>query len=115
MPPQLVGDSAQRLVPTDDAVMGVAGAGMERLRQPAAPFQLPRRQSGKLLQAVGAKEVGPECALHVADHCLKGFFAHLRPMSGLVPHPALLATHAESTSLASVLGPHCPPEPPPAD
>ena len=49
---ELVGEAAQGLIPVDGTIVRVAGAGVQRLREPAAPLQLAGRQVMQLGDAV---------------------------------------------------------------
>src|SRR5947209_4140544 len=55
---KLFGDTTQRSIPVDDAIVRVAGAGEERRCEPAAPFQLARRQRLQLSDGIPIEEVG---------------------------------------------------------
>ncbi len=112
---QLIGDAANRLVPTDDLVMGIAWAGEKGLDQPAAPFQFARREPLKLGNGIALEKVRSQPPLHVGDHRLERLLANLRPVAQFVAHAAGLSAHAQRAGLAGVLGPHRFPKLSPAD
>ena len=107
-------DAAERLVPCDDAVVRLSRAGVDRIDEPAARFQLTRRKGSELGNGVTRKELRRNAVLHVGGHRLQRLLADFGKMPRFVDHPALLAAHAERARLARVPASHRAPQRHPA-
>ena len=103
---QLADDLGERIVPRDRLVVVLAAPMDHRLSQPAAGFEFARREGLQLRDRVRLEEVGFHRALHVRDHRLQRLLADFREDAPFVGHSPLLASHADRTGLAGVLGPH---------
>ena len=103
---QLGDDLGERVVPRDRLVVVLAAPMDHRLGQPAAGFEFTRREGLQLRDRIRLEEVRFHRPLHVGDHRLQRLLADFREDAPFVGHPPLLASHADRTGLAGILGPH---------
>ena len=104
------GDAAERLVPRDNAIVRLSRAGVDRIDEPAARFELTRRERSELGNGVTRKELRRDPVLHVRSHGLQRLLADFGKMPRFVDHAAHLATHAERARFARVPAAHRAPQ-----
>jgi hypothetical protein len=103
---ELADNPGQCILPGDHPVILRTRFQHDRLCEPAAGFQIVRRELLQLGNGVRGPEIRLDRPLHVGSHRLERLLAELRPTAGLIDHTPFLAPHAERTGLARILRPH---------
>ena len=107
---ELGNDRRERFVPGDGLIVILAATHPDGLRDPAAGFELARREGLQLRNRIRRPKLGPDAALNVGGHRLQALLADFGEVSRLVHHAALLAAHAERAGFTGVLRTHGLPE-----